>query len=305
MNKKTASVLKGAASLMILMYHMQVKNIFTSCGGYFGVGIFYFFSGYNLAFCTKNRSDYTNKFFEKKFVKIFIPFYIMYVIYQTVLHKGFSIFILYHFVYPDFTCNFLWYIKSLIYIYIWYYIIFKVMLKFDKVNYNALGLLTWIIAGICMIPFSQDPNHIFPFAFILGWVFAIKEDKVIEKFKKNYILIVVEIIAILLAHAGAYYMYNNIGIYILSQYSAPCLCGLLCYSIATSFEINNKVLLCFGMVSYELYLSHPIFIRLCEYNSIKMPLYAIVMICGSYIVAYVLHFVMKIIDDKFKLILKY
>ena len=44
MNKKTASVLKGAASLMILMYHMQVKNIFTSCGGYFGVGIFYFFS---------------------------------------------------------------------------------------------------------------------------------------------------------------------------------------------------------------------------------------------------------------------
>ena len=62
MDKKTTLVLKGIASFMILMYHLSVRNIFSSFGGYFGVGIFYFFSGYNLAYCTINRDDYTKAY---------------------------------------------------------------------------------------------------------------------------------------------------------------------------------------------------------------------------------------------------
>ena len=76
-SKNTQNAIKGIASFMILMYHLKYENIFSSIGGYFGVGAFYFFSGYNLAYCIKNREDYTKKFWPKKFIRIFCPFYII------------------------------------------------------------------------------------------------------------------------------------------------------------------------------------------------------------------------------------
>ena len=306
MDKKTTLVLKGIASFMILMYHLSVRNIFSSFGGYFGVGIFYFFSGYNLAYCTINRDDYTKKFWEKKFVRIFIPFYIMYVIYQVVLHKKFTVFILYHFVYPNFYCNYLWYVKCLIYLYIIYYIVYKIMRKINHVNYTVLGIVVWMVGGICMIPMNNDPNHIFPLAFIVGWMFAIHNEKLINVFKKNYYIMIFIVSMIALTLFLSFNKLNNITLYVFGQYFAPCFCGLLCYFIATSWKIHNKALVFLGVISYEIYMTHPVFLRLCEYNNIVMPMYIVVMLVGSYISAIILHWITyKVFDKYLKRLLKY
>lgn len=305
MNRNTSIFIKGFASIMILIYHICSDNVITSCGGYFGVGIFYFISGYNLAYCTVHKDDYTYKFLEKKFVRIFIPFYLAELLYQVVLNNGFKISLLYIFLKPDFDWAYAWYVKSIIYIYIMYFVICKIMQKYKVINYKVLGILVWLISGFLMIPFSKDPNHIFSLAFITGWFFVICDKKVKNIFEKNYISIVIIVVALVLAHYCSFYMYSSTFVYLCAQYMAPCLCGILSYIIAINFEVRKKVLLFTGMISYELYLIHPTIIRICGKYNFKMLIYATLVIFSSYIMAYILHFFMKQLDEKMKHVLKY
>ena len=300
MNKSTSVMLKGLACIIVLMCHFKITNIFSTCG-YLAVGIFYFFSGYGLAYCTLHKKNYIDTFLVKKFIHIFVPFYIIYFVYDCICDGGVSI---KNFVYifnPFNPCEYLWYVKSIIYIYIYYFIIYKILEKIsgnviDKIG--RLGVLVWILAGISMITFTTDPNRFLSLGFIVGWYFAIKEEKDIGFFKNKYWLIIVEFVLIIAFHLTAYYLYNNIGLYILSQYMGPTLCGILCYTIAVNFEFDNKCLLGLGMISYEMYLAHPVMLKVCEkFSTIK---YLVGMYVGSVLIAIVLYFFVSIIDKKAK-----
>ena len=78
-SKNTSLVLKGIASMFIMMSHIivdcpfWVKKLFP---GNLWVSVFFFYSAYGLIFSVKNKSHYINRFLSRKFFQIYLPFFV-------------------------------------------------------------------------------------------------------------------------------------------------------------------------------------------------------------------------------------
>ncbi|MCR5835542.1 MAG: acyltransferase [Lachnospiraceae bacterium] len=301
--KNNSIVLKFVASIWIIFGHLRIHP-FLSGIGFIGVGIFYFFSGYGLAYCTINRKDYLDDFFKKKFIRIFVPFYFMYLIYQVLIeYRGFNPTILWKFLYFNFGCNYHWYVKSILYIYITYYIFRKIMLRVNENSnrYILLGFLTWITSAMLVSGFENDPNRILPLAFIVGWIIATKQESINEFLKKNRYLILVELVALVLLYLNIYFsVFDGMTLFIVSNYTLPCLAGLLFYHMELIIKCENTKVINACTCSYEMYLVHPIIIQYClRYCNIPKPIYVIIVFVGTYLGACLLRKLTNKIELKY------
>ena len=87
-------ILKAIAILAIVFGHVgnfSGKTWFTPLGG-FGVAIFLFCSGYGLSVSAKNGG--VDRYWTKKFINVYVPFFIIEVIAALVLNRNFKTFIL-------------------------------------------------------------------------------------------------------------------------------------------------------------------------------------------------------------------
>ena len=121
MNKNTSNAIKGLTSIAIVLYHIKYQNLIFASFGYLGVGIFFFMSGYNLAFCNHNKENYTKDFVFKKFFMLFLPFYFWSTLYLFFLGEKFGVRYFTCAFDPTYYCHYAWYVKRLIYLYIIYY----------------------------------------------------------------------------------------------------------------------------------------------------------------------------------------
>ena len=308
MNKDTTTSIRGIMAIMIVLSHLgeyyhRVGSFFTPWGGYIGVSAFYFFSGYNLAYCKKNKKNYIDGFLEKKLIRVFLPGYIMYILYMFVINRGFDIATIYKCGYLNNDCFFYWYVKSIVYIYLIFFIVYKLFEKYNIENNTLFGIIVWIITIIMnsfFVPTWLD--YIVPVGFIFGWMMAIYGKK-IEKYLNNSVMILLESCALIVLITVA--CLSELSVFVvLFRFLACIIIALLCFSISTRF-IFSCIFKKIGMISYEIYLVHPVLIRLCEAMSVGKVIYVLVVCIGTIFLAYILlkmtlHVMNKCILDKKK-----
>lgn len=291
MNKETTTSIRGMMAILIVLSHLgeyyyKIGGAFTPWGGYIGVSIFYFFSGYNLAYCKKNKKNYIDGFLGKKFIRVFVPGYLMYILYMCVINRGFNVEIIYKCAYLKNDCFFYWYVKSIIYIYLYYFVLYKLFEKFNIDNDKLFGIILWIfsiISNSFFVPTWLD--YIIPTGFILGWMVEIYGKKV-NKYAKKYSIVILESGMLILFILLANIMESSFSI-VIFRYLACVDVALLCFSISIR-SINLKLLNELGVISYEIYLVHPVLIRLCEAMRVSKIMYVLVVIIGTLVIAYVL-----------------
>lgn len=89
-NKNVANKLKGIAAIGVVCSHVLssksyfILKYFTK--GYLWVGVFFFLSGYGLAYSSKTKDNYMTNFIFKKFVQIYLPFVIGQAIYLVIVN---------------------------------------------------------------------------------------------------------------------------------------------------------------------------------------------------------------------------
>lgn len=137
--------------------------------------------------------------------------------------------------------------------------------------------------------YTQDPNRFMPFAFLAGWFVFLNEEKVKNFIKGKYILVIIEFIIIIALHLLLYFDCKNVVLYILAQWSVPCICGLFCYSVSVNVELNNKFLLGLGKISMEVYLVHSVVLKLLRRYKMNNCIYVLAYFVGIYVMALLLN----------------
>lgn len=241
--------------------------------GWYCVALFFFFSGWGIAFGYKNKKEYMRMFLYKRLPKIIIPFFSAHVIYFIVKSiKGiqFNFFDIIEGMLGN--CNIVdnsWYPVSIIIFYIVFWAIFSRYTWSRKTKLMSLVILIGIITfiEILVVGKKQDWWFISNFAFVLGVVIQMYDPEF--KYWKQYIFygilaygIGYVLIPVCAMITGSYYY----GIYVLAANLRSASITLLTILIVLFLRRKSKIMEILGAYSYEIYLMHGLFIWL--FNSV-------------------------------------
>lgn len=258
-------ILKAIAIIAIMIGHVgnfSGKTWFTPLGG-FGVAIFLFCSGYGLSVSAKNGG--VDRYWTKKFINVYVPFFIIEVIAALILNRNFKTFIL-DIAFIDISHPYGWYMQYIFICYLLFYIAFK-FIKNQKsiiVVFLLLGILSFFIfknlqaeqalsfaVGIAAANYEKIKQIQKTKLFILGLVLiiigisflAIKQMPNIRALN-HYVITLLNLIIKL---------FTAIGVVFIS------------YSLSVLFGFLTPV----GKISYELYLVHGYVIVIVSKNIFK------------------------------------
>lgn len=180
-NRKDTNVLKGIAIIFVILGHLGILKYGTWEGGLYGVAIFLVLSGYGIQKSYENQG--LNKYWLKKFEKIYLPYIILIgieiLVDISIFHKEYSWKDIVSCVLckGDAVDGTLWYI---FYLFLFYFAFWFICLK--KIKYCSVFLLiagivyaTLYVCGIYRAPVVTAIY--FPF-FSLGSFLATKEIKI-------------------------------------------------------------------------------------------------------------------------------
>lgn len=278
-SRNNSSIVRGFAALVIMYVHLgqtvsEEENflyLFEPLG-YLCVGIFFFYTGYNLIATVEKKG--TTGFILSKIKRIYIPFvfaniiYILYLLsngeynYST---RG----LLYSIVGLRLPNDTLWYVVSIL----WYQVLFFILYKVYEVlsknkNNNTVALLLIIIAFVMYtISYPKVANitgaiqgytEVFPISIIAGAVVRVYEEKLygyVKSYKFQILFILFFLLSICFSknYAGIRLMILNVDIY---NIMAPLLAALFINTLLCGEELKGKIGLILGSISYEIYLLH-------------------------------------------------
>lgn len=316
--------LRGILAILIVLHHFSgmftEKTLFLVFNhiGYLVVSVFFFISGYGLAYGVKNKSGYVSgvKFLYTRIPKLIIPYWVTVLIYslvytllkiQTVTLKTFLL----SFVSYENVVSGSWYIFELVLLYFVFFITFK--LKNKKISI----VLLFLIVGILSLFFYFDDNfsnlwYRSIFAFPVGVLYSYYVER-IEKFYFNKTLLkyamtifslifvlVLRYICVIGGKEGPQVLFD-----ILSSMAFPFTTIILLRKI----KFSNKLLFFLGNISFEIYLIHFLIMKVFDvyYKSgeINLILYFLLTFSFSILLAWLVHFVNKFLIQKyFKIVLR-
>lgn len=258
---KSSIAIKGVCSLLIILHHLSMVidynphnytfnfSQFNSWGSLI-VGVFFFISGFGL---TKNVTLYNNpiKSLSKRLYKVLLPLIITSLIYLTLIYI-FDEINIQNFMLPN-----SWYCYTIMFYYIVFFL--SIMITTNKLKILSINIVISLFFVLYLI-YNDCSGYLFKsnLAFNLGMVYAIFESKIcnyiIHK-KNNYIITLIVIFNIIaIIDIAINYILNfsfPIGNYLFSI-----ACCVFIFSITLIYNLNSKILLFLGSISYELYLIH-------------------------------------------------
>lgn len=321
----------GLFAVVIVLHHLAQAlaeqagplSVLENWGVMF-VGMFFFFSGYGLYRSYRNKPDYLQNFFKKRYAVILIPFYVCNVIFiLTDLASGshYSIGQALSYLSGWILLNtHMWYVVEIAIFYLLFYLTFR-FCKNDKMALTMLTVCIVIFMGISLClghgQYWLQGEWWFnsSFLFVIGIYIAKNRDKIISFAKKHYTVLLTVCIAVTVP----LYFANS---FMLTNFSYWCefepsltliqiyIVRLLCLSVQLPmiifFELSvllimlkirfdNPILRFLGKISLELYLIHNIFILYFRNeNAIMITnpfLYILAVLFSSIVLAYLLHFI--------------
>lgn len=277
LSKKRTTIM-GFAIIWVMLFHIpglpdrlpRFLSFFINIG-YTGVDIFLFLSSYGLYYSLKKNST-TIRFYKKRVVRILPTYFIVLIIFGIINTIGILEIIkqssmLGYFI-PSLNWKpFDWYIPSLLFFYLIFPIIFKHINKIYK-YYIYILLISIIFYAIIYYFLSYyDLNTVIRFSigripiFLLGALYAYKEDYILEnyKIKQNVLFLMISLIL----YYFLYYSINNNKFlifsgsqYITLVFVVPNIIILLQRLDFNRLQIIKRILEFSGKYSLELYLIH-------------------------------------------------
>lgn len=269
LSKDHLLILKGIASILIVVSHIaNEKNfaILNPLGG-IGVALFLISSGYGLNESYKNKG--LINFFKKKFQRVYIPYILISLLAIVINIKPFANYNILQVIFLIDVSSYMWYIQ---YIIIWY-VIFYIVKKFvNKKLHNCIFLMFGLLF---LIIFKDTVWGEQSLSFVLG-VLLSEYPKInswfATKSMKSILLMFVQcFIFSIIFLALKIYGFDNINNYfimsviqLLMKLSSAIFLLKLINVFQNSPFVALKIL---GIYSYEIYLTHVIAIGMIDNNN--------------------------------------
>lgn len=316
--------LLGIMAVFIVLHHLVqqvgtdnagIMNFLENAGVCF-VGAYFFYSGYGLAHSFIVKDNYLKGFFKKRLSTVLIPAYlcnIIFVINET-LNGGLDSISDYVLALSGIRLlnSHMWYIVEITILYIFFYIVFRLLKKPQKaiilMTILVLGLMTGsMLAGHGDAWFQGEWWYNTTLLFTLGMFYALHRQKFITLIRRHYkcaiIMTLVSFLVLYKANERILLHYGYWSEYSGKTYFASCLdklislavqlpmvCSfiLLILVIGQKVKCSNSVLRFFGRISLELYLIHNLFIARLDFVS-GTGIYCTLVVVASIIAATILY----------------
>lgn len=274
LSKDTTVAEKGIAAVAIVFHHVSqmidLPKYFVILDyiGFIMVAVFFFISGYGLAYGLENKKGYLNNFFKKRILSILIPYWIINIIgiiYNLSISKVFTPF---EYIASFFGLNTVvdvWFVTSILIMYISFWLCYKPYCA-KKISWKVSTIILMAIIVIyCIICNQFVENTSFTAsisAFALGVVWKkLFNNKFLMFLQKHYFakLCCITLIfcftffgRLLLSYIS---INSNILHLILRNIVTVCFV-LFMLTVSYKFKFNSKIITYFGVYSYEIYICH-------------------------------------------------
>lgn len=317
---ETTKGLKGVFSLVVVLHHLAQNTkpalffSFIALVGPFIVSIFFFISGYGLQKKHLTDSNYGKTFLAKRIPTLLIPYLLISFVYWCINAVSGNIYSLKECILSIFSLKplvpYSWYIANILF----YYLVFYFLMKFARRKFYfvfgvALSYLLWIFICLksALSPWWYYSSHIIG----MGIVWASYEKEIIQFIKAYYYLI----LSLSFSMFVVFFLMQNKSYYDLSSFiyvagSKAIAIALYIFTILLlllKIKIGNLILKLLGEISYELYLSHAIFVNLFNsrfFNIKDDLLFSLVVIISSFVFSFLFHKLCKFVLSRYYKLLK-
>lgn len=307
LNKNTTTIINGMMVITVFFSHFMTyitkSNIydeymlsFLSTIGQLMVTSFLFYSGYGIYEGIKNKKDYIDSFFKKRFIPTFINFaiaIILFIIVNLILGNNYSISkILLSFTGWESIGNSNWYMLAIFVFYLLIILLFNKKIKLDNIYRIMLLSILTVIYMYIVTRFKDNYYVDTILCFPIGMLYSYYKDKIDNLLKKKYRICIV-IISILLV--GSYFLKNNINnIY---TYNIFAIFFIIWIVIMTRrIKLNSKIITFFGVHTFWIYILQRIPMMILQ-NKLDNYIYFIVCFGITILLSY---FLKKITDKLWK-----
>ena len=313
---ESTNAMKGILAIGIVLSHLvskvdhQLPFITFSAVGSIGVAVFFLFSGYALAWCTKNKSDYLEYFISRRFIKIFLP-YIIYLLLYTVIVCIFCDDTLLGII-QSFTNGFpvsnTWYIIAIMLFYVLFYFCFRrknlVNSKSISVGIIQLSVLTIVYIAITWL-FWPDWWYKTCELFVIGVALGFYRPQIESRIQKHYsIWLVCSVLFFMVSYSfpaiiSHVWPNNLLNVWLINDALMGLSFALMIALLMFKGHVNNRITRFLGSISFELYLCHGLVIKLLfdvygnDGNQWWQEISSICTLILSILLAWILHFVFK------------
>lgn len=290
-DKNISDIIKMMSAIMIAMHHFSQyicanhisDNIFykllSSQGGYLGVALFFFLSGYGLMESEAKKHLYFTEFVKRRFLKIYFPVLLVTVIWLPYCYLGngsilmikdwgnhaltFNVF-LFDLLF-GFKDGVLWFVKVLAILYVAFFGFTLIRQKSEQLSVYFLYLLTILIfIGVSL--WLQIYTAISIPMFSLGVLASMNKDRVLVQV--NETLISLTIVAIL--QTALLIFIDSLAMAMHSLVNYVCI-ALMIY-VLSIYKLSAAKIPLIGYISFDLYLVHNKVLMILKSTIFPVPL---------------------------------
>lgn len=308
------SVIRGASAIFILLTHITaytnpdcIFRVFTSYG-YLCVGLFFFYSGFNLINSYMNKDNFFSKFWFRKITRIYLPLIIsniLFVFIQYYLNKEtISFYDMFYYIFGIKAINGVnWYIYAIIIFYFVSYCILFILNKIQNIRKNKKALLIssiliFLIYGkfylfiASKLHLTTSIENIYPFTLIIGMIYCLFKERIVKLLnnKNTFEMIFFLFFISCILH---YAMVNKINI----SFITPQLIGCLVPTfftvsielISLKVQLYSKFCMFIDSISLEAYAFHYVILNLFSNKVINFKnnyIYLVVYLITVLIISY-------------------
>lgn len=289
---KNTKMEKGIAAIFIVLHHLsQHLNVtgpllIMRYIGFIMVAVFFFISGYGLAYSLRYKLNYLNCFFKNRILPILIPYWIintLNIIYYLVKGHQFTStqYILSYVGFDIITGT--WFVTSILCMYIFFWIAFK-----TKYSYVVLFFLTFSYYIVCILLKLHSSYTASISAFLLGVLWVKLDVHFVIWMKERYLLKLFFCIFVFgLAFLGRLFLslkgIDNEMLHLLLRNLVSILFVVAMLAVTQRVSFNGTILNWLGNISYELYVVH--YVLLTMLNGLDVSLYLLFIMFGGLILS--------------------
>lgn len=290
--------LRGIFAVIIAAHHFSAEftepcllGAFTHVG-YLFVALFFFLSGYGLAFGYNRSENYLSlkSFLPKRFFNTVLPYWICLlftaILRAVLLSQASASEFLLSFIFVRSIVKYSWYVYIILIMYAAFMIFFRI--KNRKISMLLMFVFTAAIMSVFIVKGDSIPARS-TLSFYIGMLYCFYKDKVDAFVKKSFMLKSLAVLLIFAALCGARFYFvirgSVIADVLFAILSSSVFSVLVFVFAIKKVRIGNRLLNILGNASYEIYLLHGLFCDVFRFLNTNMLLYFLAVIVCSVLCA--------------------
>ena len=215
---------------------------------------FLFYSGYGIYESIKNKKDYMDSFFKRRFIPTFLNFaiaIILFIIVNLIFGNNYGIDkILLSFTGYESIGNSNWYMLAIFVLYIFIIICFNKKITIKNI-YRIIGITLLSAIYMYILTRFKDTYYVNTvLCFPIGMFYSYFKDKIDKLLTNNYILCLL-IVTILLV--GSYFLKNSLNNIYTYNFYAICFI-LLIVTLTKKIKVKSPIITFFGVHTFWIYI---------------------------------------------------